>query len=241
MSTDLALSLYPALESWELLEEEKSDTRALLAWGRGTIVLSFRGTATRKNVVTDIKFWQIPHFPVRRNSMGIKLKVHVGFYRAWRLEGFSDRLLARLGSLLEECGGQGPPPKVFVTGHSLGGALAVLAAADIKRRHPQLALTVYTYGAPRVGNLAFTQEYLRNNPDTWGIVNDQDPIPRVPKGWFHNAGNYVVINGRGDLILRPSEFDLISISRTGGLAAHHKLYAYATSIYAVLQAQVITK
>ncbi|KAK2077296.1 hypothetical protein QBZ16_004930 [Prototheca wickerhamii] len=163
------------------------------------------------------------------------------------LQGFDERLLDRVDELLKLAeGGDGseeqpptprPPAKLFVTGHSLGGALAILAAADIRRRHPDLPMTVYTYGAPRVGNLGFVQEYLRRVPDTWAVVNDQDPIPRIPKGWFHNAGNCVVINGRGDLIIRPSEFDLISISRAGGVALHHKLYGYALSVYAILQAQ----
>ena len=247
MTPEHALGLYPGLERWELLEEPESDTRALLAWGRGTVVVSFRGTATRKNVLTDIKFWQTAHLPKRRSAVGITLRVHVGFYSAWRLQGFDERLLNRVDELLKLAeGGEDneeqpptprPPAKLFLTGHSRGGALAVVAAADIRRRHPDLPMTVYTYGAPRVGNLGFVQEYLRRVPDTWAVVNDQDPIPRIPKGWFHNAGNCVVINARGDLIIRPSEFDLISISRAGGVALHHKLYGYALSVYAILQAQ----
>jgi Lipase (class 3) len=42
-----------------------------------------------------------------------------------------------------------------VTGHSLGGALATLAAHDIAtavKCLPKMALSVYTFGAPRVGN-----------------------------------------------------------------------------------------
>ena len=35
-------------------------------------------------------------------------------------------------------------------GHSLGGALALLAAFDLQRLHPQATATVYTFGAPRV-------------------------------------------------------------------------------------------
>jgi triacylglycerol lipase len=41
---------------------------------------------------------------------------------------------------------------IFVTGHSLGGALATFAAADIKRSIGSSKITIYTYGSPRTGN-----------------------------------------------------------------------------------------
>ena len=47
-----------------------------------------------------------------------------------------------------------------VAGHSLGGALATLAALDIKRKLPGLKLRVYTFGSPRTGNHAFAAEYI---------------------------------------------------------------------------------
>ena len=46
--------------------------------------------------------------------------------------------------------GETEPWTLYVTGHSLGGALALLAAFDLQRLHPQATATVYTFGAPRV-------------------------------------------------------------------------------------------
>lgn len=43
------------LEEHELLVEESTDTRAFLAWGPGILVVAFRGTVTRKNIMTDLK------------------------------------------------------------------------------------------------------------------------------------------------------------------------------------------
>ena len=62
------------------------------------------------------------------------------------------------------------------TGHSLGGALATLAAMDIRKACPDeatLDISCYTFGAPRTGNHAFAYEYNELVPDTWGIINDQ--------------------------------------------------------------------
>ena len=63
-----------------------------------------------------------------------------------------------------------------LTGHSLGGALACLAAFDIQRMCPCLGpldVACYTFGAPRVGNHAFARQYDATVPDTWSIINDQ--------------------------------------------------------------------
>ena len=63
--------------------------------------------------------------------------------------------------------------------HSLGGALALLAAYDIARQLPSHAieLSCYTFGAPRVGNRAWTTLHDAAVHDTWHIINRDDAIP----------------------------------------------------------------
>ncbi len=62
-------------------------------------------------------------------------------------------------------------------GHSLGGALATLAAYDVAKALEAAGLRAhlacYTFGAPRTGNHAFALDYRETVPDTWGIINDQ--------------------------------------------------------------------
>ena len=63
-------------------------------------------------------------------------------------------------------------------GHSLGGALATLAAYDIKKElvkanRGDVKLLCYAFGAPRTGSHAFARDYNRTVPDTWSIINDQ--------------------------------------------------------------------
>lgn len=62
-------------------------------------------------------------------------------------------------------------------GHSMGGALATLAAPEITTALNQAGMPVhvscYTFGAPRTGNHAFAREMERTVPDTWGLINDQ--------------------------------------------------------------------
>jgi len=44
----------------------------------------------------------------------------------------------------------------YISGHSLGGAIATLAAYEISRLYPDHAVIIYTFGSPRVGNASGT-------------------------------------------------------------------------------------
>jgi len=46
-----------------------------------------------------------------------------------------------------------------ITGHSLGGAEAIIAAAEIKKAYPNLNVRVVTAGSPALGNKEFVQNY----------------------------------------------------------------------------------
>lgn len=67
---------------------------------------------------------------------------------------------------------------LMATGHSLGGALATLAAYDIRKQllnnqQSNTQVVCYTFAAPRTGNHAFAREYNAAVPDTWSVINDQ--------------------------------------------------------------------
>ena len=67
---------------------------------------------------------------------------------------------------------------LYVVGHSLGAAVAVLASSGFMLNHGATPAAIYTYGCPRVGNEAFAgacsladggsyaQVYIRNPPRT---------------------------------------------------------------------------
>ena len=62
--------------------------------------------------------------------------------------------------------------RLLVTGHSLGGALAVLAAFDIKLAISSLQVEVYTYGTPYPSNRAFAREFNELLPEAWHVIHD---------------------------------------------------------------------
>ncbi len=109
-------------------------------------------------------------------------RVHGGFVDAL------DVVWDELGSALEAV-----TAPLLYTGHSLGGALAVLAAG----RWPPLA--VYTFGAPRVGDAGFAESLA--GLAVYRVVNRRDVVARTPPGLpglrFRQAGELRAISTRG--------------------------------------------
>ncbi|TKR82174.1 hypothetical protein L596_015937 [Steinernema carpocapsae] len=71
---------------------------------------------------------------------------------------------------------------VYVTGHSLGGALATLVAKRIvfSELRTQDKVKLVTFGEPRVGNLAFATEIRSTLDYMFRVVHGDDPIPHLP-------------------------------------------------------------
>ncbi len=87
----------------------------------------------------------------------------------------SPQILAALGKL--PAGGLN---SIFVTGHSLGGALSHLMMAGIKAQFPTANSVAYTFCSPRAGDPAFATAYAAANLRTWRIFNTEDVVPTVP-------------------------------------------------------------
>src|SRR5690606_10528664 len=128
-------------------------------------VLAFRGTAAPDEWVTDAIARQIPYPYVQ--GMG---RTHEGITELYA--SMRERILQTVMSL--------PPDKtLFVTGHSLGGALAAVAAPDLAARRGTSPV-VYTFGAPRVGSPLFAWGYGRTVPDSYRLCNPSDAVTHLP-------------------------------------------------------------
>lgn len=68
----------------------------------------------------------------------------------------------------------------MVTGHSLGAAMANLAAYDLAAQGKYGSIISYTYGSPRTGNGLFATEYNSKISTKYRNVHRFDPVPHVP-------------------------------------------------------------
>ena len=150
-----------------------SDTQGFVAQNRQVVLIAFRGT--QPNQPID---W-LSDFEASHETWGHPAgTVHKGFYEALRAVwghpvGPKEILPARLLTRGDRA--------VWITGHSLGGALAELCAAQASFVSHVPVQGVYTFGQPRVGDDAFA----RTVHDAFGVrifrfVNDRDIVPRVP-------------------------------------------------------------
>jgi Lipase (class 3) len=73
--------------------------------------------------------------------------------------------------------------RIYVTGHSLGGALATLAIPDIltntQFRNPE-KITLYTFASPRCGDSTFAEKFKEKGVKHWRIANTEDFVTTLP-------------------------------------------------------------
>jgi len=205
------------------ITDAKTDTQVLVQgihpqsdvipnYPNGVIVVAFRGTSSIEDFVQDAKFWRVHHWQKHRRSQllwdknGSPAEVHQGFLECF--EAVSEAVWHRVRDLSLAM----PQADIYVTGHSLGGALANLGALELKRRKLPIK-AVYTFGQPRVGNATFASIYNDSLGDrTWRIVNGNDIVPRSPlwiTGYRHSATEIFLPPGGGYVPNPPLDIKLI--------------------------------
>ncbi|KAF7350096.1 putative feruloyl esterase A [Mycena venus] len=139
---------------------------------RREIVVVFRGTLSVKDVKADLKFLQEEF-----KSPGIpeSVRVHRGFLSAY--QAVAEDVLAEVKQQLNSF----PTYRIVVTGHSLGGAIASLAALSLKIALPDVPLQLYTFGQPRVGNKIFAKHVERTIgvDSIFRTVHRNDGVPTM--------------------------------------------------------------
>lgn len=144
---------------------DQNGTQALLASfamsEKKYLVLSFRGT--EKNSLQDIK----ADINISQAECKTGGKVHKGFSNAY------EYVESEIKNDLNNSNFSNMP--LFITGHSLGGALATIAAKRLT--HKGGIAACYTFGSPRVGN----QEWLYNmKAPNYRVVNALDCVTMLP-------------------------------------------------------------
>lgn len=150
---------------------KEADTEAFIAECQDFVVLAFRGTTSQNDRKTDMRVLQrMETVPGHKRTV----KVHQGFYDAFHMVG------PQAHAALCETPSNKP---IFLTGHSLGGALALVASAAYsgEDRLGSRIAAVYTFGAPRVGAKSF-QDVVKAPHHR--VVNHYDLVPNVPPSWL---------------------------------------------------------
>ncbi len=161
---------------------DKKGTQCFVASNRSIVIVAFRGTEANKEL-TDL-LTDLNAIPVSSDVAGY---VHQGFKKA--LDVIWNDLTKYLDTLTK--GNR----TVWYTGHSLGAAVATLAAA----RRPGNGL--YTFGSPRVGTKKFVKAM---KTPTFRVANTHDIITRTPPPiGFRHVGELKFIGADGIIRTNP--------------------------------------
>ncbi|KAG5946730.1 hypothetical protein E4U53_006529 [Claviceps sorghi] len=211
---------------------------------RGAIVVAFRGTYSITNTIVDLstvpqKYVPYPapddggsgggghndeeqdgHIPPHqaRGRECDNCTVHMGFLQSW--QSARATVVPKLKALKKKY----PSYQIRLVGHSLGGAVACLAALELKLSLGWDDLVVTTFGEPRVGNYQLaryidTAFFLDQGNDGSGdvsgpehsayrrVTHNNDPVPLLPlEEWGYRSHAGEVYIAKQDL--QPSEADV---------------------------------
>jgi len=165
---------------------DRNETQAYLAQCKDYMVLAFRGTEPKqlKDIWTDLNFT-----PFKKE----KRRMHEGFYKAYQdIEKDLVQAVKKINLPL------------YVTGHSLGGALALMAVMYL----PDMDWTAacYSFGGPKVGDDDFTDDLFK--VPVYRTVNASDIVPSLPPFWlilfgihYQHAGDMRYLTRKGKLVI----------------------------------------
>jgi len=226
-----------AVYLWDasLLGNSESDAQYYCLVLDDCLVFAIRGTSSWEDALADARFFQAPFqdivYSCSSGLVGAQpsadakalvanrkgARVHGGFLAQYNSIKFSIMSMLFRRILKGE-----PPQRVVFVGHSLGGALATLAAAGTKALFPQLTVQCTTYGSPRVGNAAFAAYFDAVVDISQRCVNGSDKVVKNPTlGYAHVGGEMRV----GDQ--SPGWFRGFF-----GTIEEHRLDSYASSLAA---------
>ena len=151
----------------------KKGTQAFLAKNDEFAVLAFRGTQPTRweDVRTDLRALK---------EKTIEGKVHKGFKEAF------DDVRDEIFDIVRKSIGKDLP--LYITGHSLGAALATVATQELAEEFDDLIAACYTFGSPRVGDGTYEKSI---KAPFYRIVNTTDIVTLVPifLGTFVHVGD----------------------------------------------------
>lgn len=202
----------PGVTVRDVYKEPTEDLQAYVATEPGTVFVVFKGTdpLSLKEWIADL---ETVHLGESDLCDGCSL--HLGF--ALSEQNMHPTMDSLMMSAVADASGS---PRVVIVGHSLGASIATIFAFRTRRDHPDLDVTLYTFGNPRVGNGAFADAFdaLVTFPSgadgptkAFRISHRHDIVPHVPPLEFgfkhHRALFYQPDKDANDYVYMDAEND----------------------------------
>jgi len=179
------------------IEDKETDTQCFVAANGNAVVVSFRGSTSLRDWITDAQFKKID-WRIWFGVSSITYGVHKGFAEA--VDSVSHNVSKAIYQLRDR--GQ----RIYFTGHSLGADLAMMMAFRWKYQTCDSVNNVYAFAGARWCNGRTAGEYDDLLGDvTFRVTNSEDPVPRIPGvllGYRH-VGQEVYFDDCGEMAVNP--------------------------------------
>ncbi|MCI5208899.1 MAG: DUF2974 domain-containing protein, partial [Candidatus Electrothrix sp. ATG2] len=179
-----------AVTQWgydECIFISQRDTQLFVAIREDKVVISFRGSHGRNDWLNNFRV-------IGTNDLEAG-RVHSGFYGAFQA------VKTPLVNILSDLGSD---KKIWLTGHSLGGALAAICLAELQESIHDRFQACYTFGQPRIGHGNFANFIKINYGERFfRFVNDDDIVTRIPPVYRH-VGSLIHFAADGSLLTFPA-------------------------------------
>lgn len=157
-------------------------------------IVAFRGTASDSDLFEDAFFEWSTFKPLRGSLAPVPDDVAAGFNGIYSRSGgsMSASMQKQLFAMLPA-----QPAQIFITGHSLGAALAQLFILDMRASSPSVAVDSINFASPRVGGQHWQAacEASGAAPRITRVINYYDYVPDVPLS-FEWSYKYVSIGAQ---------------------------------------------
>lgn len=210
--------------------------RALIVLKDNQINVSLPGTRNFQDALRDFDCWK---------SKEEKGHVHIGFQKC------ADSLIPEINDAIEKLRKRYPDTRIRVSlsGHSMGGSIAMILANRLSNRPEIEIVSVYTFGSPKTFDKEEATNYAQKglSQKTWRIINKSDFVSLIPDKClstsYQHTGNLVYVSSNDSVWKNPSHesmqkdqssYSLLSILCKGwnsSLILDHSLRAYAKAMY----------
>ena len=156
-----------SLHKSKLIQDYKTDTQVHVGVENNNIYVVCRGTSSCQDVISDLKIWR-KKCDYLQNTL-----IHSGFLEQY--DSIREHVNNEIDLLINET-----IKRVVFCGHSLGAALATIAALDYKIQHAASEVICVTFASPRVGNNSFSKLFNKTVDVSNRIVYHRDPVTFLP-------------------------------------------------------------
>lgn len=177
---DIAYNV-PSGKLVKFIQDETTDVQVgiTICESKRRVCVVFRGSESKSDWYYDLL--------IMKHKLTDKIGVHTGFYKQLTESNVYEQIVSEIKNLLDKH----PDFAIYITGHSLGGALSTLCGYMLSTEIEN-HINVVSFASPRVGNSAWKQAFnSKTNLTHFRVTNNRDIVTAFPIYRYYHVGHNI--------------------------------------------------